>query len=225
MRPTVFQPDFAATAWQNLFDFLEPPAPDCSSADRGENDAVGGLKKRSPTRRERAHAKYEEVFCRLTAYFDARGCDDSEGCASETILRVAAKCGSVELTVDAKPMSYFYGCARNVMHEVYKDWKRKDRKQRELLMLPAPEPSELKELRQQCLEDCMSTELGEAERELILDYYRGEHGAKIEGRIELARRHNKGLNALRIETFRIRKKLQPCVSQCLENTAESMVPQ
>ncbi len=225
MKPIVFQPDFDANAWQNLFDFLEPPGRYRPSADRGERDASGRLRKGAPTRRERAHARYEEIFCKLTAFFDARGCDDSEGCASETILRVAAKCGNVELTGDAKPMSYFYGCARNVMHEVYKDWKRKQRRQRELLMLPTPEPSELKEIRQQCLESCMRAKLVEEERELILDYYRGERGAKIERRVELAGKYEKSLNALRIETFRIRKKLQPCVSECLEKAAESMVPQ
>ena len=57
--------------------------------------------------------------------------------------------------------------------------------------------------------------LSAANRELILEYYREDKQAKIDHRIELARRAGIGLNALRIQVCRIRATLQKCVIECV----------
>jgi len=223
MSTSPFPADLAGDVWNNLFDFLEPPNLYRPSTSRGERDADGRLKKGAPTRRERAHARYEEIFCKLTAYFDNRSCGDAEDRAVETILRVAMKCRTVTLEEGTEPVSYFFGCAHNILHEVHKEWKRESKLQREQQIKPATESTEVKETRDRCLEECMKAKLGDDERTLILDYYRGERSAKIEHRRKLATARDKDLNALRIETHRIRKKLRSCVSNCLERRAEGVV--
>lgn len=225
MHAPAFHGDDPAAAWQSLFDFLEAGREGRSSADEWGRELADRVGSDGLTRAERERARYQEVFSKLTAYFDSRGCDDSEGCASETILRVAAKCGSVELMNGVEPMGFFYGCARNVMHEVYREWKRRAKGRRELLKLPQPEASEIKEVRERCLDECIDEKLDDEERDLILDYYKGERSAKIEARRELARKFEMSLNALRIAAHRIRKKLEPCVARCLETATASMVPQ
>jgi hypothetical protein len=55
-------------------------------------------------------------------------------------------------------------------------------------------------------------------RELILDYYRGEQRAKIERRSELATRLGLTMNALGIRACRIRSKLETCVRTCAKQT-------
>ena len=53
-------------------------------------------------------------------------------------------------------------------------------------------------------------------RELILQYYQGEKGAKIENRKKLTVRFKIPLNTLRMRALRLREKLQVCVETCLE---------
>jgi len=60
------------------------------------------------------------------------------------------------------------------------------------------------------LEDCLQ-QLASADRELILEYYRGEQRAKIERRRGMAERLNLTANALSIRACRIRDKLEACV--------------
>ena len=88
--------------------------------------------------------------------------------------------------------------------------------------MPTPDPAHIKETRDQCLDECLTAKLADDERELILEYYRGERTAKIEHRKRLAAARKKHLNALRIETHRIRQKLRPCISDCMERMAEGV---
>jgi hypothetical protein len=56
--------------------------------------------------------------------------------------------------------------------------------------------------------------VSEANRELVLAYYRQEKRAKIDHRKELAEERGMGMNALRIRACRIRAVLQKCVEDC-----------
>jgi DNA-directed RNA polymerase specialized sigma24 family protein len=82
--------------------------------------------------------------------------------------------------------------------------------------LPSPEmPSEDKEIRSACLERCLDI-LPDAKRALLLRYYGSEKRAKIDGRQLLANEEGIGLNALRIQVFRLRNTVRECVENCLE---------
>lgn len=208
--------------WNDLFDFLEPPDPPVTRGATPHGRSGPVKVPYAQTREYRVSSRYEEILCKLTAYFDSRSCADAENCAMETIKRVAIKCRDVTLHDGAEPMSYFYGCARNVLHEVYRDWQQERTALHKQRYLPPPDPPHVREIRAECLEECMKARLHKRDRELILEYYRGERGAKIEHRKKLAASLNKALNALRIETHRIRKRLRPCVTECMERRADGV---
>ena len=80
---------------------------------------------------------------------------------------------------------------------------------------PATYQFEDLEPRVQCLERCLGN-LSAENRELILQYYQGEKGAKIENRKSLTDRFKIPLNTLRMRALRLREKLQVCVENCME---------
>jgi hypothetical protein len=53
-----------------------------------------------------------------------------------------------------------------------------------------------------------------AQRELIVEYYRGGQGQQIERRRDMARRLGITMNALGIRVCRIRSALESCVEAC-----------
>ena len=67
------------------------------------------------------------------------------------------------------------------------------------------------------MERCLS-KLPPDDRDLIVEFYRGQQRSKIEGRSKLAARLGLTANALNIRACRIRGKLEACVSGCLEGT-------
>jgi DNA-directed RNA polymerase specialized sigma24 family protein len=52
-------------------------------------------------------------------------------------------------------------------------------------------------------------------RELILQYYNGEKGEKIQNRKKLLDRLGIPVNTLRMRALRLRERLQGCVEECL----------
>jgi DNA-directed RNA polymerase specialized sigma24 family protein len=71
-------------------------------------------------------------------------------------------------------------------------------------------PEDKKEALLDALERCLNS-LAPAERELILEYYRGDGRTKIETRRLLAERLGSSMNALSIRACRIRNKVEECV--------------
>jgi len=71
-----------------------------------------------------------------------------------------------------------------------------------------------RESRVECLERCIES-LQADSRDLIINYYQGETGAKIKNRKQLAERLKIPINALRIRALRIREKLEDCVENCI----------
>lgn len=194
--------------WDDLLDFLDPSR-------RG---------KQGPDRDKDAEAKYLEIMRKLVCFFAGRGCGDGEDLAMESVLRVAGKCRDVDASGYKERIGYFYGVARNVLHEWRRDSLRESTKHeglaRELRRLP-PSDSESwsnKEAVHRCLDLCM-TKLPHRARRLILSYYREERAAKIEWHRELADEFGKSINALRIEVHRIRNTLRQCVVGCVHPEA------
>jgi DNA-directed RNA polymerase specialized sigma24 family protein len=70
----------------------------------------------------------------------------------------------------------------------------------------------------ECLDGCLQ-ELPDKERKIIMVYYEGEYGSRIENRKKVAKRFRMNINNLRIRVFRIRAKLEQCVALCRNKKA------
>jgi RNA polymerase sigma factor (sigma-70 family) len=195
-------------SWDDLYDFLDPGR-------RGKPDA---------DRNALAEARCVEIRRKLVCFFSARGCTEPEDLAVDTLLRVAVKCREVDSRGYADCTGYFYGVAKNVLHE----WQRRssadvagrESLRAELLRLHLPgahswaEP----ELVHRYLEMCLAALAAQA-RQLILSYYLEDRGAKIEHHRALAGETGKSVNSLRIEVHRLRKALRECLFERLRNVS------
>jgi DNA-directed RNA polymerase specialized sigma24 family protein len=159
--------------------------------------------------REYAGRKYEEIRYKLIKFFTCHGCTVPEELADRTIDRVANKMKVIAESYVGEPALYFYGVARNIYLEYLK--KNSSPLPRPVL----PEPVEDVEQVYACLDQCLG-QLPPDGRELILEYYQGDRGVKIEQRKELAGRLGIPVNALRIRAHRIRVGLQECMRRCVE---------
>jgi RNA polymerase sigma factor (sigma-70 family) len=198
------QSGLRAGSWDALFDFLDP----------ARAAATG------PDRDRLAEHKCAEIIRKLVVFFASRRCPNAEDLAMETVLRVAAKCRDVDVSSYADRVGYFYGVARNVVHEVHRSGQRESRAYelfaQEVPGFASPDPETWKDTdaAQSCLERCLGA-LPEHGKKLILRYYSNEGAAKVTEHRALAEELGKSVNALRIEAHRIRKTLQQCVFACV----------
>ncbi|HVH72775.1 MAG TPA: hypothetical protein VNB49_16935 [Candidatus Dormibacteraeota bacterium] len=165
---------------------------------------------------------------RLVRYFDYRNCLSPDDLADETLNRVARKLQEKGEIVGATPAHYCYIVARLVFLESVRRKEHNapsldDTERSASVMASLAASSEpttdtpVKEKLFTCLERCLRR-LRMQDRELILDYYRGEQGEKIERRSQMARHLALTMNALSIRACRIRNKLEACVKACSEET-------
>ena len=171
--------------------------------------------------------QYLEVRRRLMTYFDRKNCLSSDELADETLNRIARKLEEKGTIEEVSPLHYCYIVAKFVFLETVRRAKLIQTGTTELMnSLPAALDSagaseasatEVKEKMYDCLERCLA-KLPAGDRELILEYYRGEQRAKIERRSELAARLGVTMNALSIRACRIRSKLEECVKACSRET-------
>jgi DNA-directed RNA polymerase specialized sigma24 family protein len=170
--------------------------------------------------RERAGEQYEIIRRKLIKFFEWRGSVFPEDHADQVINRVARKIDEGEEIRDLK--NYFYGVARLLFLETLKE---QDKEAAALEHLPqartdSEEPDE-SEPRFECLEMCLRGLTAE-NRELIVQYYRKERGAKIENRRAMAQGMGIQLNALRIRAHRIKTKIEECINDCLTAVGPEM---
>jgi RNA polymerase sigma factor (sigma-70 family) len=161
--------------------------------------------------REAAGEKYEKIRQRLIRFYAGRGCFEADALADEVINRVAQKLPEIIKTYTGEPARYFYGVAENT----HLEWLRNQKK---LEKLPPPETCSDdhhdSEREYECLENCLET-LPERQRELIIEYYQEEKGARILHRRTLAAKLKITVNALQVKTSRIRARLEDCVRNCI----------
>lgn len=171
--------------------------------------------------RESAGEKYLEVRNNLIRFFEWRGCPFPEDHTDETINRVAKRaCEGEEIR---NPAGYFLGVARMLLLEIHKEQARERQALSELADAgAAPYQFEELEPRVECLDRCLGS-LSAENRELILQYYQGEKGAKIENRKRLTGRFKVPVNTLRMRALRLREKLQVCVENCMKNEAADVM--
>lgn len=198
------QSGLGTESWEDLFSFLDP-----------NRAAATG-----PDRNRQAEERCAEIMRKLVFFFAGRRCANPEDLAMETVLRVASRCRDVDVSSYADRLGYFFGVARNVVHEEHRSALREskalDSFLREISRAPAdPDAWKDAEAAQSCLEHCIAT-LPEHARQLILRYYSNKGAAKVTAHRALADELGKSVNALRIEAHRIRKTLQQCVFGCLQ---------
>ena len=162
--------------------------------------------------RETAGRKYLEIRNNLTRFFEWRGCSFPEDHADETINRMAKRVFEGEAILNHS--GYAMGVARLLLLEINKGRQREQSALAEIGAAPdvyVPEDDD--ESRLTCLRSCLQT-LSPDNRELILQYYQGEKGEKIENRKKLLDRLGIPVNTLRMRALRLRERLQTCVEEC-----------
>ena len=166
------------------------------------------------TDRDSAGVKYLEIRTNLIRFFEWRGCAFPEDHADETINRVAKRIASGEQVRDAAV--YSLGVARLLLLEIIKGRVREQVALKEIESSPENSvDSSDTERRIECLRACLQ-KLSPDNRELIVQYYQGEKGAKIQNRKKLIERFGISVNTLRMRALRLREKLQECVEGCLK---------
>jgi len=162
--------------------------------------------------RDAAAEKYLEIRRNLLKFFEWRGCPFPEDHADETVNRVARRLTEGEEI--RNPMAYFIGVARLLVLEIVKARAKETQALGEMGKVEIVESEDPSEARLECLRQCLQ-DLSPENRELILGYYQGEKGEKIENRRKLTERLQVPVNTLRMRALRLREKLQDCLQKCL----------
>lgn len=176
--------------------------------------------------REQAGQKYERIRRRLVKFFECRACLWPEDLADETINRVARRINEGKEIWTANLAGYFYGVARNILHEYWGAPERNFSRIENIAPLAHPSTGvgdftdvesiewrfeKLLEALEQCIE-----KLSPENRDLIIRYYKGEKSEKIKNRKAIAKRLKIPPNALRIRAHRIREKLERAIEDRLK---------
>jgi hypothetical protein len=161
---------------------------------------------------------YLQMRRRLVTYFQRKRCLTPDDLADETLNRVTRRLEEQGGITDGPPARYCYIVAKFVLleHLRHPDLRRVPslnlgEHARDPGAVPAEPP--IRERMLECLDRCLSA-LERADRELILEYYRHEPGARIERRRHLAARLQLTANALAIRACRLRDRLERCVRAC-----------
>ncbi len=150
---------------------------------------------------------YEQIRRKLIRLFRWRGSEAPEELVDKTFDRVSQRLPDLTSFV-GDPSHYVCGVARLIFLESL-------RRRRLPELPPEIEKDERADEALSCLDDCLEG-IRPVERELILEYYRGEKRAKIDHRENLAKQLGTSVNSLRIQTCRIRRRLRKCVTVCLQ---------
>jgi DNA-directed RNA polymerase specialized sigma24 family protein len=163
--------------------------------------------------RDSAAQKYLEIRTNLVRFFEWRGCSFPEDHADETINRIAKRVTEGEEILNYS--GYAVGVARLLLLEI-----NKGRQREQLALAEIGQASEVYEEKDEsehrlvCLRSCLET-LTTDNRALILQYYQGEKGEKIQNRKKLMDQFGIPVNTLRMRALRLREKLQSCVEECV----------
>jgi len=173
--------------------------------------------------RDAAGRIYEELRRRLVRFFEGRRCAFPDDQADETLNRVARKLDAGETIQDVT--TYVIGVARMVVKEVARTASRETAVQAASRVpghVSAHEDTATVESARllDCLHTCLE-KLAPPDRDLIVQYYQNDKGAKINSRKDLATRLGVEMNALRLRAFRIRAALERCVTACADHASRN----
>jgi DNA-directed RNA polymerase specialized sigma24 family protein len=153
--------------------------------------------------------KYETLRRRLIQFFAWESIPSPEDAADESLDRVAKRLEGGEQIDNIE--HYIFGVARFVLMEQKQDVRLKNIALRDAI---AVEPQIEAESVHQCLEHCLA-ELPPESKSLLINYYSGEKGARIQQRRLLAGSLGLELNALRNRALRLRERLETCIENCM----------
>jgi DNA-directed RNA polymerase specialized sigma24 family protein len=162
--------------------------------------------------RESAGVRYVEIRNNLIRFFEWRGSPFPEDHADEALNRIAKRISESEEIRNAD--SYYLGVARMLLLEFNRERIKQQNALAELTnsTMTSRRPDE-SEAGIDCLRGCLE-HLSQENRDLILKYYNGEKGAKIDSRKKLAEQFGITVNTLRMRALRTRESLQRCVENC-----------
>lgn len=178
--------------------------------------ALAALLNRFSSERDKAGEEYVLARRKVVRYFEYRKVVQAEDCADETFDRVARRIQEGQQIENL--MAYIFGVARMIYQEWLKTQPIIDGNEVEPPPVPPPRPEPDPDVRLICFDRCIE-EIGVENRDLILGYYEGEGREKIDNRLALAKKLGIPLNALRIRVHRIKRMLEECIANCLQNEA------
>lgn len=161
---------------------------------------------------------YLSMRSRLVTYFDRKNCTNPDDLADEVLNRVGRRLEEEGHIDTEAPAKYCYTVARFVFLEQLRSPAGREVPIEGIHVIAEDdgwEEARSRELAMDCLEQC-SGALEDGQREMIIRYYSGEKGVKIAERKRLAEELGVSLNALGIRAFRIREKLEVCVTECVK---------
>lgn len=164
-----------------------------------------------------AGTRYEQLRRRLISLFSYRRCPYPEELADETLDRAARRLEEIGAGfVGSDPTRFVYGVAWNVARESFRRRTTEPLPDRWEHLRATPPPQEAEEERARaCLDRCLAR-LAAEEQSLVLGYFEGEGGERIERRSALARQLGLSPNALRLRIHRLTDRLRECVVRCVE---------
>ena len=166
--------------------------------------------------RDEAADRYLEIRRNLVRLFEWRACPAPDEYADETLNRCARKIGEGEEIRDIA--TYAIGVARMLVREMSRN-RINDTRPLEDAPEPRTMPNEINdesERRLDCVRKCLG-KLTPENRDLILHYYHGEKGDKIQNRKGLTQLFGIGASGLRMRALRLRQSLQLCSENCLQH--------
>ena len=167
---------------------------------------------------------YLEMHERLVGFFDRKNCKAPDDLADETLNRVARRLqeeGSIQSDTPAK---YCYTVARYIFHEYLRRVEKTAVAHTEIWRqsndnnpghLQTGDEKKNKEQMLHCLDHCAG-KLDYLSRRIISQYYAGKERVKIDNRRALAAELGISINALSIRAYRLRDKLETCVTECVK---------
>jgi DNA-directed RNA polymerase specialized sigma24 family protein len=165
--------------------------------------------------RDKGAEKYEQIRRNLIDYFRRRDVFDPISLTDEVISRVTGKVHEVATDFVGEPSAYFFGVARRVLAE----WRRcpKEKDLPEYITAESDEEAaQRKELTLQSLERCWKR-LSREEQQILFRYCVETPPEKLsESREQLARELGVSLNALRVMSHRLRRKVKSCIERLIE---------
>ena len=172
--------------------------------------------------RDEAWAKYEQIRKRLVKIFTWRQCADVESLADEVLERVERRIVEVveKFSAGDDPAKYFYGVAKNVALESFRNRERfPEFEENHGGVFKPPELEGSANSLRDDLDYCLE-QLNEEDRYIALAYYQYDQQTKKAERNRLARELGISKGALWTRVFRIRSLLEKCLKGRSEHSGE-----
>lgn len=185
----------------------------------GGQEAFDRLLEALDNDRDRAGDIYESLRRRTLTYFRMHGFPDAHDLFDQTMDRAARRLSETRV---ANITAYIIGIARLVCFEAERS-NRREIALDDVLELPETRHSDDEDPKRldsalECLEQCVA-KLSGKHRLLILNYYSYSKGEKVAVRESMADDLHTSSGALRVRLHRIRRRLEACVTECLNGGA------